>query len=207
MSAGIGKPFIFRFFNKKYLTCEIPDREKTVFLTFDDGPVPEVTPDILSILERRSATATFFCVGENVKKYPELFKRIVSEGHAVGNHSFNHLNGWKTPTGQYIDNVIRCNEYLATSLFRPPYGRFTISQYLALRKQFHFILWSVLSRDFSPGVTPDQCFENVMQHATSGSIVLFHDSLKARDKVLFALPRFIDQMLEKGFRFEAIPPP
>jgi peptidoglycan/xylan/chitin deacetylase (PgdA/CDA1 family) len=115
------------------------------------------------------------------------------------------MNGWKTPTGQYVENVMRCNEYFTTSLFRPPYGRFSISQYLVLRKHFRFILWSVLSRDYSPEVTPDQCFDNVMRYSASGSIIVFHDSLKAKEKVLFTLPRFIDQFLEKGFRFGVIP--
>jgi peptidoglycan/xylan/chitin deacetylase (PgdA/CDA1 family) len=205
MSVGIRQPFIFRFFNKRYLTCKIPNEEQTIFLTFDDGPVPEVTPQVLKILERRSTKATFFCIGDNVKKYPELFQQVKEAGHAIGNHTFNHMNGWKTPTGQYVDNVMRCNEYVGSSLFRPPYGRFTISQYLVLRKKFRFILWSVLSRDFDPGTTPDQCFDNVMRVTTSGSVIVFHDSVKAKEKVLFVLPRFIDQFLEKGFRFGTIP--
>ncbi len=205
MNAGIRQPFFFRFFNKRYLTCKIPNPEQTIFLTFDDGPVPEVTPEVLKILEKRSTKATFFCLGENVKKYPELFQGILTQGHSIGNHSFTHMNGWKTPTGQYVENVMRCNEYFTTSLFRPPYGRFSISQYYILRKHFQFILWSVLSRDYKPEVTPDQCFDNVMKYTTSGSIIVFHDSLKAKEKVLFALPRFIDLLLEKGFRFGVIP--
>jgi len=205
MSVGIRQPFLFRFFNKRYLTCKIPNQEQTIFLTFDDGPVPEVTPEVLKILERRSTKATFFCLGENVKKNPELFQQIIAAGHSVGNHSFNHINGWKTPTGQYVDNVMRCNELFTTSLFRPPYGRFSISQYLILRKHFHFIIWSVLSRDYRTDVTPDQCFADVMNYTTTGSIILFHDSMKAKEKVLFALPRVIDQLLEKGFRFGVIP--
>ena len=139
MDIGIRQPFIFRFFNKKYLTCEIPNNGQTVYLTFDDGPVPEITPEVLKILERRSIRATFFCIGDNVKKYPQLFQQVISAGHTVGNHSFNHLNGWKTPTGQYVDNVMRCKEYFTTPLFRPPYGRFSMSQYLVLRKHFHSV--------------------------------------------------------------------
>lgn len=204
MNTGIGQPFIFRFFNNNYLTCRIPDADNTLFLTFDDGPVPEVTPEVLKILERRSAKATFFCVGDNVKKYPELFQRIITAGHSIGNHSFHHLDGWKTPTGQYIEDVMSCNAYFTTSLFRPPYGRFSISQYRILRKHFRFILWSVLSRDYDPRVTPDRCFDNVTKASTHGSIILFHDSIKAKEKMLFTLPRFIDQFQEKGFRFGAI---
>jgi peptidoglycan-N-acetylglucosamine deacetylase len=205
MSMRVRQPVIFRFFSEKYLACEIPNTDKTIFLTFDDGPVPEITPEVLKILERRSVRATFFCIGDNVRKYPDLFQQVISAGHAIGNHSFNHMNGWKTPTGQYVDNVMQCNEYFTTTLFRPPYGRFSVSQYFVLRKHFKFILWSILSCDYSPGVTPDQCFGNVMKYTTTGSIILFHDSIKAKEKVLFALPRAIDQLLEKGFRFDVIP--
>jgi peptidoglycan-N-acetylglucosamine deacetylase len=204
MSAGIREPFIFRFFNEKYLTCRIPNPENKIFLTFDDGPIPEVTPHVLKILERQSIKATFFCIGDNVKKYPDVFQQIREAGHAIGNHSFNHMNGWKTPAGQYVDNVMRCNEYFTTTLFRPPYGRFSLTQYYLLRKHFRFILWSVLSRDFDLRVTPDQCLDNVMRATTSGSVIVFHDSLKAKEKVLFTLPRFIDQVLEKGYRFDPI---
>jgi peptidoglycan-N-acetylglucosamine deacetylase len=205
MNAGVKVPFVFRFFDKRYLSCRIPNPDRKIFLTFDDGPIPDVTPAILTLLEKRSVKATFFCIGDNVKKYPGIFQQALDAGHAIGNHSFNHLNGWKTPTGQYVDNVMQCNEYFTTSLFRPPYGRFTLSQYYILRKHFRFILWSVLSRDFDVNVTPDRCLENVTQTTTPGSVIVFHDSLKAKEKVLFTLPRFIDNMKEKGYKFEVIP--
>ena len=201
---SVHPPFFFRFFNGEHLTCSVPVVDNAIFLTFDDGPVPGITPQVLKILEERKASATFFCVGENVMKHPDLFQQIIKAGHSVGNHSFNHLNGWKTPTGGYVTNVMRCNDYLKTKLFRPPYGKFTPSQYFLLRKQFRFIMWSVLSGDYNRKVTPDQCLSNVLTFTKSGSIVVFHDSIKAGEKMFYALPRFLDHFLEKGYRFESL---
>ena len=203
----IHPPAIFRLFNKKYLVTGLNQDRKVIFLTFDDGPTPEVTPSVLNILRQKEVKATFFLVGKNVKEHTEIFRMIVDQGHSVGNHTFDHLNGWKTSAGKYAENVLRCNEYLRTTLFRPPYGRFTPSQYFLIRKSFRFILWSVLSGDFRKEITPDQCLQNVLKYTTSGSIVVFHDSIKAKDKVLYALPRFIDEFREKGFEFHGIEMP
>lgn len=197
----IRPPFFFRFFNKKYLLTELPEKEKVIWLTFDDGPHPEVTPDVLRILREKNARATFFLVGDNVSKYPGIFRMITDDGHTIGNHTYNHLNGWKTPPGEYAENAARCNEFFTTDLFRPPYGRFTPSQYFLLRKKYRFILWSVLSGDYSKQISPEQCLQNVLKYSKEGSIVVFHDSLKAKEKVLYALPRFIDAFREKGFDF------
>ncbi len=201
---AVTSPAIFRFFSKHYLLCEIPVKEKTLFLTFDDGPVPEITGQVLGILKERDARATFFVTGDNVRKHPELFDMIVSDGHSIGNHTFSHLNGWKTATGAYVENVTRCSEYFTTNLFRPPYGRFLLSQYFLLRKSYKFIMWSVLTQDYSASVTPDQCLQNAIQYSRPGSIVVFHDNPKAATNVLFALPRFIDHFHDLGYSFGRI---
>ena len=197
----IRPPVIFRLFNKKYLLTELNPDRKLIWLTFDDGPVPEVTPGVLDLLNQREVKATFFLVGNNVAKHPEIYRMIIEQGHSVGNHTYNHVNGWKTPAREYAENVSLCNDFFTTTFFRPPYGRFTPSQYFLLRKSFRFILWSVLSGDFRKDITPDQCLKNVLNHTKSGSIVVFHDSLKAREKMLYTLPRFIDAFREKGFSF------
>jgi len=200
----IRSPFICRFFNREHLICSVPSAEKEIFLTFDDGPIPEITPAILDILNERSIQATFFCVGANVTAKPDIFERLTLEGHAIGNHTYHHLHGWKTPPAAYVEDVTRCESLFQTTLFRPPYGKFTPSQYFLLRNKYLFILWSVLSHDYSVRVKPDECLDIVLRFTQSGSIVLFHDSLKAADKVLYALPRFLDHFLEKGYRFRVL---
>jgi len=197
-------PYLIRLFSPKYWICELVTTGKIIFLTFDDGPIPETTPEILTILKEHQATATFFCVGDNVRKHPEIFTMIREEGHSIGNHSFSHLNGWKTPPGGFVENVNRCKEYFETNLFRPPYGSFTLSQYLLLRKEFRFILWSVLTWDFASDTTPEQCLRYAIDNTRSGSIVVFHDSVKTIDNVRYALPRFLDHFQSQGYRFEGI---
>ena len=201
---SVNASLFFRFFNNKYLICSYPSDEKILYLTFDDGPTPEVTSAVLSILNDGNAKATFFCIGENVKKHPELFNSIEQQGHAIGNHTFSHLNGWKTPPGEYVENVSRCEEYFITELFRPPYGRFSLSQYFLLRKKYKFVLWSVLSGDFHRRTSPDQCLANVLENSTPGSIIVFHDNILAKEKVLYALPLVLDHFRKKGFRFEKL---
>jgi len=198
-------PFFFRFFDQKYLMCSIPSTERIIYLTFDDGPIPEVTPIVLDILKERNIKATFFCVGDNVKKYPEVFAQVLNAGHVVGNHTFHHLNGWKTPPAEYYEDMMRCDEFFRTNLFRPPYGRFSLSQYFLLRKKYRIILWSVLSGDYRSSNSKEKCLSTVLNHTESGSIVVFHDSLKAKDNMLFTLPRFLDHFLAEGYRFETIP--
>ncbi|MGE5424410.1 MAG: polysaccharide deacetylase family protein, partial [Syntrophothermus sp.] len=138
---SVEPPFFFRFFNPDYLSSSYPPGNNKVYLTFDDGPVPEVTPQVLNILAQHQAKATFFCVGDNVRKHRSLFEEVVAAGHSVGNHTFHHLNGWKTPPALYAEDVNRCRDYFQTNLFRPPYGRYTPSQYFLLRKEYKIILW------------------------------------------------------------------
>jgi len=204
MNSGFIQPFFFRFFNKEHFLYKLETKEKVVYLTFDDGPIPEITPDILKILRERDCKATFFCVGDNIRKHPAILEKILHEGHSVGNHTFHHLNGWKTNTRNYVEEVHQCRDYFSTTLFRPPYGKFKLSQYYALRKEYRFILWSLLTRDYSSRVSPKKCLEIAIKHTQPGSIVVFHDNLKAKDKLLYTLPRYLDHFLDKGYRFERI---
>jgi peptidoglycan/xylan/chitin deacetylase (PgdA/CDA1 family) len=201
---SVRPPFILRVFNEKYLTWYKSTPEKVIYLTFDDGPIPEITPVVLGMLEERKVNASFFCIGENVKKFPGLFADISDGRHAIGNHTFHHLNGWKTPPAEYVEDVMRCNEYFTTGLFRPPYGKFTPSQYFLLREHYRIILWSVLSGDYHPRISKEQCLLNVITHTKPGSIVVFHDSIKAKANLFYALPRFLDHFLDEGYRFERL---
>lgn len=182
----------------------MPGQEKKVFLTFDDGPVPEVTPEVLKILAGHDAKATFFMVGDNVRKHPDVFEQVVAGGHAVGNHTYHHLNGWTTAPASYAEDVKRCDALFRTRLFRPPYGRFTPSQYMILRKDYLFVMWSVLTWDFSSHVTPDDCLKNAISNTRPGEIVVFHDSLKARDNMLYALPRYLEYLSKQNYSFGLI---
>lgn len=182
-------------------------REKKIFLTFDDGPIPEITEFVIATLKHYDAKATFFCIGDNVRKHPAIFKEILAQGHSVGNHTFNHMNGWKSGDAEYIDNIALCEKELNlnTNLFRPPYGRMKKSQSRQLPAHKEIIMWDVLSGDFSPAVSPETCLRKTIKHARPGSIVLFHDSLKAAKNMQYTLPRFLDHFTKKGYRFEALP--
>jgi peptidoglycan/xylan/chitin deacetylase (PgdA/CDA1 family) len=175
-----------------------------IYLTFDDGPVPGITEEILNILDRHQAKATFFMVGDNVRKYPGVFNQVVSQRHAIGNHTFHHLNGWTTSSGAYIDDVGQCRRLVESSLFRPPYGRITPMQYFLLRKQYRIVLWSVLAEDYNSRVTSAQCLNNVLSKSGNGSIVVFHDSLKASEKVRVVLPEVLTRFSGTGYRFETL---
>jgi peptidoglycan/xylan/chitin deacetylase (PgdA/CDA1 family) len=199
-------PFFIRWMSPRWLWCKIPVAEKVIFITFDDGPIPEATPEVLDILGSYNALATFFMVGENVVRNPEILQRVKQEGHAIGNHTFHHLNGWHTSPGAYLHDVRRCNEHVDSNLFRPPYARFTPSQYLLLRNDFRFVLWSVLTYDFHRGTTPEQCLDISISNSGSGSVVVFHDNIKAIRNLRYALPRFIDHFMQEGYQFRAIEP-
>ena len=207
----------------------IPTKEKQLFLTFDDGPIPEITPQVLSILKEYKAKATFFCVGANIEKHSEVFQQIIAEGHSVGNHTFNHLNGWKTKTKDYLENIQKCNEQMCRYadvqmkneknnrhihssahphiMFRPPYGKMKRSQISLLTSRYSLIMWDVLSGDFDLTISKEKCLKNVISKTREGSIVVFHDSLKAKENVLFTLPKFIEHFSKEGFGFYKLPSP
>jgi len=178
--------------------------KKIVYLTFDDGPIPETTPYIIDTLKKYGVKATFFCIGENVKKYPELYTYIIEEGHFVGNHTFNHLNGWKTPTKTYMENVTQCEGHVSSNLFRPPYGKITLSQYNTLKKKFKLILWDVLVPDFDLNISTQKCIEVVKQKTRLGSILVFHDNLKAKNKMKDLLPAALDFLLQENFDIQPV---
>jgi peptidoglycan-N-acetylglucosamine deacetylase len=179
--------------------------EKALYLTFDDGPIPELTPWVLDTLAGYGAKATFFCVGENVQKYNAIFKRIIQEGHTVGNHTFNHLNGWKTSYRTYMDNVQQCTDQVQSRLFRPPYGRVTRRQHrLLMEAGYQVVLWDVLSGDFDSSITPEKCLQNVQHNARPGSIVVLHDNIKATKNLQYALPRILGEFSNRGYVFRAL---
>lgn len=183
----------------------LPNSNQTIYLTFDDGPVDGITAECLDILAKYDAKATFFCVGENVKKNAQLFDRITKEGHAVGNHSQQHLKGWSTPDDMYFENVEACNQLVQSSLFRPPYGKIKRTQLKKLKEDYKIIMWDVLSGDFDPKVTVGQCVENVVKNTDSGSIIVMHDNEKCGQKMLSALPQILETLKEKGFKFDTLP--
>lgn len=200
-------PALLRSLTRKKLIWDIPNNPGKIFLSFDDGPIPEITPKVLDILEQFNAKATFFCVGENVEKHPEVYQQVLDDGHATGNHTFHHLNGWKTSVEEYIRDVDKCKALVNSPLFRPPYGRIRPSAIKHLRKDYQIIMWSVLTGDYDKTLTPEKVLRNAIDHTTDGSIVVFHDSLKAADNLFFALPRFLKYFTEKGYTFEHIPYP
>ncbi len=194
---------------KLYKNCvwEMPRNEQIIYLTFDDGPTPEVTDFVLDQLKVNNAKATFFCIGKNVMEFPEIYKRIITEGHAVGNHTFNHLNGWKTKDSVYLANIEAAKKLIDSRLFRPPYGKITKFQIRALanrKYQLTPIMWTVLSGDFDAKFSPEKCLKNVLKNTGSGSIVVFHDSDKAAPNMKYALPEVLKIFAEKGYRFEKL---
>jgi peptidoglycan-N-acetylglucosamine deacetylase len=197
-------PYFLRASLPSSLVWRIKTKAKQVFLTFDDGPVPGVTPWVLEVLDQHNVKATFFCVGENVQKYPEIFNTLVEKGHRVGNHTHNHLNGWDTLLEEYIDNIEKCNELVSSSLFRPPYGKITRKQVKALSLNYSVIMWSVLSGDFDPNLTAEKCLEIAVRNTGKGTIVVFHDSVKALPRLQYALPRYIEYYKSKGFEFKVL---
>jgi peptidoglycan/xylan/chitin deacetylase (PgdA/CDA1 family) len=197
-------PKLLRYLMPRGLIWEMPGQEKVLYLTFDDGPVAGITDETLAMLDRFNAKATFFCVGDNVRKHPEIYQRIISEGHVVGNHTFHHLNGWKAPTQKYISDVQQCAGLLDSKLFRPPYGRITRRQAKILSKDYKIIMWSVLSGDFDPSVNADQCFRNIRRSAGPGSIIVMHDGARVSKTMLEALPRVLEYFTEKSYAFKTI---
>lgn len=202
-------PLIVRHFFKE-TTWKIPTKEKNIYLTFDDGPTPEVTDWTLSTLKDFNARATFFCLGKNIKLYPDIFKRIAEGNHTIGNHTFDHLNGWKTPDTQYFENVEKCEEQIkkeggtSKCLFRPPYGKIRKTQLAKLKLKYKIVFWDILSGDFDQKIPEGKCFGNVSKNAEKGSVVVFHDSVKAAKNLYYSLPKTLEYFSGMGFRFEAL---
>lgn len=194
---------------KIYSNCtwSIPTTENIIYLTFDDGPHPRITNQVLDELKKYNAKATFFCIGKNVVEHPSVYRRIIDESHAVGNHSFNHLNGWKTPDNIYLHDIAEARKFIDSRLYRPPYGRisfFQLKQLSLPRFQLKTIMWSVLSGDFDNGISGEQCKNNVILNAKQGSIVVFHDSEKAAERMMVALKATLAHFSQLAYRFERI---
>jgi len=186
------------------LLWELPE-EKVLYLTFDDGPTPRITQEVVSTLGKVNAHATFFCIGRNAERYPAILKQIIEEGHSVGNHTYSHLKGWFTPNREYYEDVLLAAGIIRSGLFRPAYGMIKPSQVRHLKKQFRIVLWDIMSYDFSVTTSKEKCLNNVVRHAQPGSIIVFHDSVKASENMLYALPRVLEYFTEKGFAFKSLP--
>ena len=220
---------IFKNYSWRFSTTK--STEKIIYLTFDDGPTPEITAWTLATLTKYNAKATFFCLGKNIEKFPDIFQKIIADRHTIGNHTNNHLNGWKTDTTAYLKNVLKCeklistslnqatnndepttnhhqlptNQQPATNLFRPPYGRIKPTQAKRLiEKGGKIIMWDVLSADFDQTISSEKCLDNVLKNTKNGSIVVFHDSVKAEKHLKFVLPKVLEYFSKKGYRFSSI---
>lgn len=202
-------PSVIKRLFSKYTWC-FASNKKELFLTFDDGPTPDVTEFVLSELRKYNAKATFFCIGKNIKNHPDIFKQIISDGHTVGNHTQNHLNGWKTRNTTYINNVLECEKYLnniksTSKIFRPPYGKIKKHQAKELfKKGYKIILWDVLSADFDTSISKEKCLSNVINNTKKGSIIVFHDSVKASERMQYTLSKTLEYFSERGYVFKAI---
>jgi peptidoglycan/xylan/chitin deacetylase (PgdA/CDA1 family) len=230
----IKTPFLLKKLYPSSLLWNKSRKHKVIFLTFDDGPIPIVTPWVLKTLKNFNAKATFFCIGENIDKYPEIFDQIKADGHAVGNHTYNHLKGWKTDDETYVENFKKCQSLTQTNLFRPPYGRIKKSQIALIENQdisskyqdlsskyldneteaeinqkskiknLKIVMWDVLSGDFDTKLAPKNCLKNVLKYTRNGSIIVFHDSLKAWERLEYTLPKALQYWAENGYDFETL---
>jgi peptidoglycan/xylan/chitin deacetylase (PgdA/CDA1 family) len=189
---------------------QVPD--KKLYITFDDGPIPEVTPWVLEQLQEYGAKATFFCVGENLVKYPEVARQALAQGHVLANHTFHHLKGWQTNLEHYVQNTAMCQEVLEKlqpqgdkkKLFRPPYGRISKKQAATLREEYELIMWDMLTNDYDATLSPERCLQKATKYTQSGSIIVFHDSLKAKRNMMYALPRFLEHFSRLGYAFDTL---
>ncbi len=201
---------LIKWIFSKYV-WDIPNAENKIYLSFDDGPTPEITNWVLDQLQKHNATATFFCLGKNIEDEPQLFKKIIERKHAIGNHTYNHLNGWKTTTKEYLKNVKHCAKTfskfgLKTNLFRPPYGKMNTAQLDKLKRQgYKIIMWDVLSADFDTTISKEKCLKNVISNIKPGSIIIFHDSVKAFQNLKYTLPKVLEFIDQKNYQYAKIP--
>lgn len=198
-------PLLYRIlYPKSVWRLKVPDK-KTVYLTFDDGPIPEVTPWVLSILKKYNIKATFFCVGDNVRRYRYIYDQLIAEGHITGNHTFHHMQGWLTSPVKFLKDTAEADKLINSRLFRPPHGHMIFPQPSLLKKNgYKIIMWDVVTRDYSTFMNPEEVLENVKLYTRDGSVIVFHDSLKAEKNLRYALPLAIEWLLEQGYTFELI---
>ena len=187
------------------LVWRIPQQENVIYLTFDDGPIPEVTPWVLEQLDKFNAKATFFCIGNNVRKHPDVYRAVLEGGHRIGNHTENHVNGWMVYNREYYMNIAQCKRVVKSNLFRPPYGKIRPSQIARIRKDFRIIMWDVLSKDYDMTLAGEEVYQRVVRNTRPGSIIVMHDSIKAEERLRYALPRLLAHFSAAGYRFAAIP--
>lgn len=212
MRYTVSSPGLLRAVYAKRL-WRLPASEKVLYLTFDDGPIPDITPWVLDELAKYQAKATFFCIGDNIKKHPDIFAQLISAGHRIGNHTQHHIKGWKTSLQDYIKEVDQCQKQIETEgvvndlkLFRPPYGQIKTRQSRKLQRLgYKVVMWDVLSADFDTRLDGETCAQNVIAHARPGSIIVFHDSIKAAPRLKIALPAVLKFFSEKGYKFRCIP--
>ncbi len=200
----LNKTKILRKLYPKQLIWDFPDESRKIYLTFDDGPTPGVTDKLLNILQSYNAKATFFCIGKNVLANQKLFQQILDEGHSIGNHTWDHANGKNSTTEQYLSSINKAHKIIQSNLFRPPYGRINSEQAKLVGEQYKIIMWSVLSRDFEVNLVKEKCLNVVTKNTEPGSIVVFHDSTKAAEKMLYVVPKVLEYYMQKGFDFSAI---
>lgn len=186
------------------ITWKMPEEGNNIYLTFDDGPHPEITPWVLDELNKVGAKATFFCVGDNMRKYPETALKVLEEGHRIGNHTYNHLDGWNTENYTYLKNISLCHQYTKSELFRPPYGKIGLNQLMAVKKKYKVIYWSILSRDFEANLDIEDSLNYMKENTQAGSIVLFHDSVKAEENMKKLLPPFLKHLSDRGYNFATL---
>jgi peptidoglycan/xylan/chitin deacetylase (PgdA/CDA1 family) len=202
----VKSPFFLRWYYPSLIWNKARS-EKAIYLTFDDGPIPDVTDFVLKTLARYNAKGTFFCIGDNIRKHPDVYKRLTDGGHRIGNHTYNHLKGWKTEDGEYLNNFKQCQSLTGSTLFRPPYGRIKKTQIKAIKAihpEMDIVMWDVLSGDFDIASSPERCLQNVLKHTRNGSIIVFHDSLKAFDRLKHALPKALEYFQSQGYTFKTL---
>lgn len=194
-------PEIVKKIFSKNILWEKYSSDKTIYLTFDDGPNPDVTPFVLTILDQYTAKASFFCLGKNVETFPDLTQQILNNGHCIGNHSYSHKNGWTTKTKEYISDVEKSTNLISSKLFRPPFGKITFSQLNLLKNKYNIVMWSLMSGDFDHSLSNEKCLLLCTSYTKNGTIIVFHDTLKAKEKLMYVLPKYLDYYSKLGYSF------